>query len=85
MLTSSLVKAAEFTAGSPGQLVRIPGGHAFLPNVLPPHVDVSWELASKLERATRSLARLDGQASLIQNRTLIVRPLLTREAVESAR
>jgi Fic family protein len=31
------------------------------------------------------MARLDGQASLIQSRAFVVRPLLTREAVESAR
>ncbi len=75
----------EFQDGFPGQLVSIPGGVAFVPALLPPRIDSSWELSAIVESAVRSLSRLDGQASLIRNQTLLIRPLLTREAVESAR
>jgi Fic family protein len=79
------MRRVEFREASPGELVSIPGGHAFIPHLLPPQVEVTWQLASSLEGASRALARLDGEALLIQNRDLIIRPLLTREAVESAR
>lgn len=75
----------EFAPNSPGQLVAIPDGHAFVPGRLPPRLDVSWELAASLDRARGSLAKLDGQATLIPNKTLVMSPLLRREAVESAR
>jgi Fic family protein len=38
-----------------------------------------------LDDASRALARLDGLAALIENKGLVTRPLLTREAMESAR
>jgi len=79
------MRPEEFTGASPGRLVQIPGGHAFVPEVLPPKLDVTWEIAGCLDRARGALAKLDGQASLIPNKTLVVRPLLRREAVESAR
>lgn len=79
------MRREEFRADCPGELVQISDGWAFVPEGLPPTVELSWELASSLDRATQSLARLDGQASLIQNRALVMRPLETREAVESAR
>lgn len=45
----------------------------------------SWELTARVDRASRALARLDGEATRIPNRGLVIRPLVTREAVESAR
>lgn len=80
--------AEEFQGGFPGELVTIPDGVAFVPAPLPPPIQSTWELTGSLEAATRSLSRLDGQASqasIVKNRTLVVRPLLTREAIESAR
>jgi Fic family protein len=79
------VKRREFRAESPGQLVSIADGLAFVPDFLPPKLHVDWDLANRLNLAVASLAKLDGQASLIQNKILITRPLLTREAIESAR
>lgn len=79
------MKRDEFSQDSPGELVEIAGGHAFVPNLLPPPLEVTWELTLDLDRAGRSLAKLDGQASLIQNKALIIRPLATREAMLSAR
>src|SRR5690348_3125174 len=75
----------EFQREAPGQLVTIPGGHAFIPNRLPPQIESGWDLVRELDGATRCLARLDGLAALIQNKALVTRPLLTREAMESAR
>jgi Fic family protein len=79
------MKREEFSHESPGELVAITGGFAFVPNHLPPPLNIDWEFARELDRAGRSLAKLDGQASLIQNKALIIRPLATREAMLSAR
>lgn len=79
------MKREDFSDQSPGNLVAIIGGHAFVPNPLPPSLQVDWGLAADLDRAGRALAKLDGQASLIQNKALVIRPLATREAMLSAR
>jgi len=79
------MRREEFSHVCPGELVAITGGYAFVPNPLPPVLEVDWDLARDLDRAGRSLAKLDGQASLVQNKALIVRPLATREAIQSAR
>lgn len=79
------MRIEEFGPDAPGELVNIQGGHAFVPNRLPPAIPVSWELTTKNDAARGALAKLDGQGSLVPNRWLVIRPLLTREAVESAR
>src|SRR5438105_3734111 len=79
------VRQEEFTDRSTGQLIKITDGVAFVPDFLPPHIEADWQLTERLDQAARALARLDGQASIIQNKVPILRPLLTREAVESAR
>src|SRR4051794_28665034 len=75
----------EFTGAAPGKLVDIGDGLAFVPDALPPMIQSDWQLAARLDDATAALARLDGQAGDLANRWLAMRPLVTREAVESAR
>lgn len=73
-----------------GQLVPILGpdpatqeiveGMAFLPDPLPPTVDLSTKTWTAVTAATEALARLDGAARLIPEPALLRRPALRREA-----
>lgn len=76
---------SDFGASFPGSLVPIHGGHAFVPTALPPEFAVSPELAGQLARAERAVGVLLGYARAFPNDFLIQRPLMTREAVKSAR
>lgn len=55
-------------------------GHAFLPEPLPAHVQLSTSTWTTVNRATAALARLDGTARLVPNPGLLRRPALRREA-----
>lgn len=55
-------------------------GHAFLPDPLPRDLTLSTETWTIVNRATASLARLDGAARLIPAPALLRRPALRREA-----
>lgn len=75
----------DFRPGFPGSLVPIPNGYAFVPDPLPPSVDVPLAVQTNLAAAGQALGMLYGYSSAIQNDFLIQRPLMTREAVKSAR
>lgn len=79
------MKAEDFSPAAPGRLLPILNGVAFLPDPLPPELVSTWELTSLLDDASRSISALAGRASLIPNLDLLLRPLLFREAMESAR
>lgn len=79
------MRADEFSAAAPGRLLPITNGVAFLPDPLPPELASTWQLTGLLDEASRSISALTGQASFIPNLDLLLRPLLLREAMESAR
>ncbi len=79
------MKPSEFTDASPGKLVTIEKGWAFVPDPLGLKPPMTWELVALLDAASRRLGELVGQARLINNEQLVMGPLLTREAVESNR
>jgi len=80
------MQVADFTADRPGRLVRAPGGYwAFVPNPLPPALELSWELAGRLSDADRAVAELAGVARNLPNAHLLIRPFMRREAVLSSR
>jgi Fic family protein len=79
------VKADEFEKAAPGRLVAIEGGHAFVPNALPPKAQPSHAILNATVRAGTALGSLIGHGQSVQNDVLIQRPLMTREAVKSAR
>jgi Fic family protein len=58
---------------------------AFLPNRLPPEIPIDRELLLATGRARAVVGELTGQARLIRNINLIIRPLARREAVLSSR
>jgi hypothetical protein len=76
----------DFSPLSPGVLVpSIGDALAFLPNGLPPEITISRDLLMATEEARAAVAELTGQARLIRNINLIIRPLARREAVLSSR
>jgi Fic family protein len=58
---------------------------AFLPNPLPPKLEITWELAERISDADRSLGELAGVARTIPNPHLLIEPFTRREAVLSSR
>jgi len=80
------MRREDFGLRSPGMLVPSVGDAlAFLPNGLPPELTISRDLLMATEEARAAVAELTGQARLIRNINLIIRPLARREAVLSSR
>lgn len=80
----------DFTSASPGQLVAVTSARgqdawAFLPEPLPPPLNIDVELASVSERAAHSLGSLNGLGSMLPNPLLLIRPFVRREALASSR
>ena len=76
----------EIKEDAPGRLVKTPQGvRAFVPNSLPPEVQLSWSLVATLSAADRALAELAGVGSTLPNPHLLIGPFLRREAVLSSR
>ena len=78
-----------FKNSTAGKCIRTIGHHpywAYVPNPLPPKVEVDWELASLLSKADRKLEELSDVGQLLPNVHLLIKPLfIRREAVTSSR
>lgn len=61
------------------------GAVAFVPNPLPPKLDLTWELMGKLSAADRALSEVAGAARGLPNPHLLIGPFVRREAVLSSR
>lgn len=57
----------------------------FVPNPLPPRLEITWELAERISDADRALGELAGVARTIPNPHLLIGPFTRREAVLSSR
>ncbi len=79
------MRPSDFHGGS-GRLLRTSLGYlAFVPNPLPPKLELTWALARRLSAADRSLAELAGVARNLPNPHLLIKPFMNREAVLSSR
>lgn len=81
---------ADFTANSPGTMIRVPSrtgqqGWAFVPHPLPRYIDMDHEMSIAAERAALALGNLNGTGRMIPNPTLLIRPFMRREALASSR
>lgn len=77
---------AKFRKEGAGKLLGIgPEQWAFLPNPLPPKLEITWELAEHISDADRALGELAGVARTIPNPHLLIGPFTRREAVLSSR
>lgn len=79
------MKTSDFTPQAPGRLIQTPTGYtAYLPNPLPPALDLSPRLISALSQAESRLATLEevGKSFPIPQR--LARPFIRKEAVLSS-
>jgi Fic family protein len=76
----------DFEKDAPGRVVRAVQGHwTFQPDLLPPAFNPDWATVQRLTEAERALGELAGVGRLLPNATLLIRPFISREAVESSR
>ena len=73
------------TAGKCIRTISRPPYWAYVPNPLPPKIEVDWELASLLSKADITLGKLSGAGQLLPNPHLLISPFIRREAVMSSR
>jgi Fic family protein len=76
----------DFAKESNGRVVKTPLDYwAFIPNPLPPQIELSWNLVKQLSEADRALSELAGTARTLPNPHLLIGPFIRREAVLSSR
>jgi Fic family protein len=76
----------DFKDSPSGSVIPTSEGYfAFVPNRLPPPIEITWKLASKISEADRSLSELSGAASRLRNPHLLIIPFIRKEAVLSSR
>ena len=73
------------TAGKCIRSITQPPYWAYVPNSLPPKIEVNWELANLLSKADIKLGELSGAGQLLPNPHLLISPFIRREAVMSSR
>ena len=73
------------TAGKCIRTITCPPYCAYVPNPLPPKIEVDWELANLLSKADSKLGELSGAGQLLTNPHLLISPFIRREAVMSSR
>jgi len=80
------MQPGEFTEGKAGRLIKSPHDYwAFVPDPLPPSLQITWELVSQISAAERGLSELAGITRTLPNPHLLIRPFMSREAVLSSR
>jgi Fic family protein len=80
------MKHEDFTDTTSGLLIKTLEGYtAFVPNPLPPKLELSWPLVERLSHAQRALSELAGVARTLPNPHLLIGPFTRREAVLSSR
>lgn len=80
------MREGDFTDRKSGKLVRTPQGYmAFVPDPLPPVIELTWDLVARVSAAEKALSELAGVARTLPNPQLLVGPFVRREAVLSSR
>lgn len=76
----------DFSERRSGRVLKHERGYwAFVPNLLPPDLSLTWELAGELSAADRGVSELAGIGRTLPNPYLLIRPFMHREAVLSSR
>lgn len=79
------MKITDFSENTPGKVVKtIEGYYAYIPDPLPPQLEWSNKLLSRLVSAERSMARLEEVGRAFPVPHIVVRPFVRREAVLSS-
>src|SRR5206468_6859785 len=80
------MQPSDFTEKAPGRPIKTAQDYwAFVPQPLPPALEIDWDLANTLSEADRSLSELAGVARTLPNPHLLIAPFIKREAVLSSR
>jgi len=80
------MQPADFTDKISGQVKKTPQDYwAYIPNPLPPRLDLAWKLVMQNSEADRALGELEGVARTLPNPHLLIGPFVRREAVLSSR
>lgn len=80
------METSSFQKNKAGTFVKnVDGYWAFVPNRLPPKLELTWDLAREIGRADRKLSELAGTARTLPNPHLLIEPFSRREAVLSSR
>jgi Fic family protein len=80
------VNPDDFKSPESGRIIRsLDGANAFVPNRLPPKLEISWLLAKEISAADRKLSALEGAASKLPNPHLLIVPFTRKEAVLSSK
>lgn len=76
----------DFSDKSPGRLVKIPEGTwAFVPSRMPRQIEIPAPIPTLIEQASRDLGRLFEIADRLPNPSLLIDPLIKKEAEFSSR
>src|SRR5262245_24763760 len=76
----------DFELRAPGRVVKAVQGHwTFQPDPLPHQLTPDWVAVQRMTEAERALGELAGVGRMLPNPHLLMRPFLSREAVESSR
>ena len=77
---------ADFDSAAAGRLVQAPEGYySFVPDPLPPRLNLDVVTVKQLSEADRALGELAGIGRMLPNPHLLIGPFLRREAVLSSR
>lgn len=81
------MRREDFTSNAPGRLVTAPEGHlAFVPDPLPPDLELTPATINLLADAERAVGELNGIGRRgLPNPHLLIQPFLHEEAVRSSR
>lgn len=80
------VRREDFASEAPGRLVRTDrGAWAFVPDPLPPRLDLNLATVNLLNETALAIGKLDGLGRTLTNPYLLNRTFLRREAVASSR
>src|SRR5690349_1090013 len=76
----------DFEPNAPGRVVRAVQGHwTYQPDPLPPTFSPAWVTVQRMTEAERALGELAGVGQLLPDPHLLIRPFISREAVDSSR
>ncbi len=80
------MKPDQFKGSTAGNCILTDRDYwAFIPNPLPPPIEIDWRLADVLSEADRALSELSGVGRLLPNPYLLINPYVRKEAVLSSR
>lgn len=76
----------DFSDSLSGELMEMPQGYtAFVPNPLPPPINLDMDLILALSKADAALSELSGLGGQLPNPHLLISPYIKREAVLSSK